>query len=56
MTVLSGFVGIVGREGEATGDLTRGGDCIGGLGTGSGGRDSEESCLEGLEPAERPSC
>ena len=56
MTVLGGFGGIVGREGEATGEPTGGGDCIGGLGTGGGGRDGDESCLEGLEPAEGPDC
>ena len=51
VTGLGGFGGIVG-PGEATGDLTGGDGCIRVLGSGGGGRDGEESCLEGLEPAE----
>ena len=54
VTVLGSFGGIAGREEEATGDPTRGGDHVGGLGTGGGGRDGEESCLNSLKPAEGP--
>jgi hypothetical protein len=54
VTALGGFGGTDGREGEATGDATGGGD-IGGLGTGGAGREGdEETCLEGLEPEAGP--